>query len=143
MFEVPASDVNTSNLPSAPVGSVSYSPAGRMLGVPIVREASTKSLGAVPVEQMAQVPDTISHSVNESPFASLPGDPRVPSVPSVPDMAVRTSSQPPVSYVTGEPSSAAHATQVLGRPSDALPGVSDADGIAGVLPVVQDLFPRI
>jgi hypothetical protein len=143
MAEVPASDINTSNLPSAPVGSVSYSPAGRMFGVPTVREAATRSLGAVPVTQMAQVPETISHSVNESPFTSLPGDPRVPSVPSAPDLAVRTASQPPVSYVTGAPSSAAHQTQVFGRPSAALPGVSDTDGVVGVLPVVQDVFPRI
>lgn len=143
MTELPVSDVNTSNLPSAPVGSVSYSPTGRMFGVPTVREAATRSLAAVPVEQMAQVPGTVSHSVNESPIASLPGGPRVPSVPAVPDLAVRTASQPPVSYVTGAPASAAHATQVFGRPSDALPGVSDADGVAGVLPVVQDLFPRI
>jgi hypothetical protein len=143
MAEVPTSDVNTSNLPSAPIGSVSYSPAGSMFGVPTVREAATKSLAAVPVQQMAQVPGTVSDSVNESPFTSLPGDPRVPSVPSVPELAVRTSSQPPVSYVTGAPSSAMHSTEVFGKPSAALPGVSDADGIAGVLPLVQDLFPRI
>ncbi len=143
MTELPVSDVNTSNLPPAPVGSVSDSPAGRMFGVPTVREAATRSLAAAPVDQLAQVPGTISDSVNESPFASLPGDPRVPSVPSVPDLAVQTSSQPPASYVTGAPASAAHATQVFGKPSDMLPGVSDVDGIAGVLPVVQDLFPRI
>jgi hypothetical protein len=114
-----------------------------MFGVPMVRNAATGSVSAVPVEQLARVPGRISRSVNDSPFSSLPGSPTVPTVPSVPDLAVRTSSHPPVSYVTGEPSSAVHATHVFGRPAAALPGVSDADGIAGVLPVVQDLFPRI
>lgn len=143
LAEVPVSDVNTANLPSAPVESVSYSPAGRMFGVPTIREAATTSLAAVPVEQMARTPGTISRSINESPFASLPGDPRVPTVPSVPELAVRTSSRPPVSYATGSASSIVHATQVFGKPAAALPGVSDGDSIAGVLPVVQDLFPRI
>jgi hypothetical protein len=143
LTQLRTTDVDTADLPSAPVGSVSYSPAGRMFGVPTVRAAADSSLAAIPVEQLAEVPGTVSDSVNESPFASLPGDPRVPRVPSVPETVVRTSSQPPVSYVTGEPASAAHATKVFGKPSNALPGVSDADGIAGVLPVVQDLFPRI
>jgi hypothetical protein len=143
MAELPVSDVDTSNLPPAPVESVSHSRAGTMFGVPTVRNAATGSVSAVPVQQLARVPGRISRSVNDSPFSSLPGSPTVPTVPSVPDLAVRTSSHPPVSYVTGEPSSAVHATHVFGRPAAALPGVSDADGIAGVLPVVQDLFPRI
>jgi hypothetical protein len=125
------------------VESASYSPTGQMFGVPAVRAAGTGSLGAVPVEQMAQVPGTISNRVDDSPFAALPGNPRVPTVPSAPEVAARTSSQPPVSYVTGEPASAVHNTKVLGKPSAALPGVSDADGITGVLPVWKNLFPRI
>jgi hypothetical protein len=141
--DVPVSDFDTSNLPSAPVRSATDSPTGTMAGVPAVRNATTRSLAAVPVNQMAEMPGTMSRSINDSPFSSLPGGPRVPSVPSAPELAARTSSRPPVSYVTGAPSSAVHATHVFGRPAAQLPGLSDADGIAGVLPVVRDLFPRI
>jgi hypothetical protein len=143
MTEVPVSDVNTANLPSAPVGSLGSSPAGRMFRVQAVRQAAASSLATVPVEQAAEVPDTVSRRVNESRFASLPGEPRLHSVPSAPELAERTASEPPGSYAVGAGASTVHATHVFGRPAAALPGVSEGDSIAGILPVVQNVFPRI
>lgn len=142
MAELPGSGITQPDLPSAPVESVGNSPVGTMLGVPTVRDGVVHGVTA-PMDQLDQVPGMVSGGINNSPFALLPGHPTVPTVPSLPELAGRTANQPLVSNVTDSAANAVHTSQLFGKPSEALPGVSDTKEIAGVLPVVQNLFPQI
>lgn len=115
MAEAPVSNVNESSLPVSSVGPLSRMPGGQAFGVSTVRDAATRSVAAVPMEKMAQVPGTVSRSISES----------------------------RASYLTASAPSAVHSTNVFGKPVTALPGVSDGDSIAGVLPMVPGVFPHI